>query len=393
MPLSLYAKTQEDFLRLPLTPPDFHDGLDKVPDDDIIELATHVIAIERDALTNLHNLYRSNLAAQRNFKQAVHVIGRTSRQGGRVIVSGMGKSGKIGQKFVATLNSFGIRSAFLHPTEAMHGDLGMVGLNDTVVILTYSGRTPEILSLLSYLPASLPLVAVTSYDDAHSCPLFTGRSSSLCTLLPAPIPRTEVDAFGVPTPTSSTTTALALTDALALALAHQLHASPSAIFHHYHPGGAIGASVAPTGPQLVRSIATKVDDVPLIENQSNPTILDALLTAASSASGWVRPSLETIIAPRQIQRIGRGADLKQSLSSLKDAIVVEKADWISIPAANSIQEAKDWILHMRQSSRGRTFLESGTILGIVDAQQCVSGVVEIEEIMDEDQLQQQPRRI
>ena len=128
MPLSLYAKAQEDFLRLPLTPPDFHDGLDKVPDNDIIELATHVLAIERDALTNLHNLYRSNLAAQRNFKQAVHVIGRTSRQGGRVIVSGMGKSGKIGQKFVATLNSFGIRSAFLHPTEAMHGDLGMVGL-------------------------------------------------------------------------------------------------------------------------------------------------------------------------------------------------------------------------------------------------------------------------
>ncbi|KAL8767072.1 MAG: hypothetical protein Q9209_006299 [Squamulea sp. 1 TL-2023] len=388
-PLSPCAKVQENLLRLPLTPPDFYDGVDKQTDDDIIELATHVIATESDALTNLHDLYRSNSAAQQSFRRAVHVISKTSRHGGRVIVCGMGKSGKIGQKFVATLNSFGIRSAFLHPTEAMHGDLGIIGYNDIIVILTYSGRTPEILSLLPHLPPTLPLVAITSYEDFASCPLFTSRSSNLCTLLPAPIPRAEVEAFGVPTPTSSTTTALALTDALALALAHRLHPSPSAIFHYYHPGGAIGASVAPTKPELMDSIATKVNAVPVIENQQShgsPTVLDALLTAASSASGWVRPSLETIVAPRQIQRIGRRLDLNQQLSSLRDGTVIEKGDWISIPAANSVQEARSWIMHMRQSSRGRTFLKSGTILGIVDAQQCVSGVVEIEEIVNEDQL-------
>ncbi|KAL8881507.1 MAG: hypothetical protein Q9198_001299 [Flavoplaca austrocitrina] len=127
MPLSGYAQVQTNPLRLPLTPPHFLDGLDKEADDDIIGLATHVIATERDALTNLHNLYQSDPAAQRSFKQALQVMGKTSRQGGRIIVSGMGKSGKIGQKFIATLNSFGIRSAFLHPTEAMHGDLGMIG--------------------------------------------------------------------------------------------------------------------------------------------------------------------------------------------------------------------------------------------------------------------------
>lgn len=409
MPRSCCAKGLDNPLRLPLTPPELLDGLDKKSDDDIINLATHVIATERDALTDLHDLYRSDSEAQKSFKQALLVMGKTSRQGGRVIVTGMGKSGKIGQKFVATLNSFGIRSAFMHPTEALHGDLGMIGpvskdscqtgwitaypyrQDDTLVILTYSGRTPEILSLLSHLPAMLPLVAVTSHGDMCSCPLFTGRLSSLCTLLPAPIPCTEIEAFGVPTPTSSTTTALALTDALALALARQLHPRPSAVFHHYHPGGAIGASVAPIGPQLIESIATRTDDVPIIEDrhrQSNPTVLDALLTAARSASGWVRPSLDTIIAPRQIQRIGRGADLNQPLSSLKDMVAVEKLDWISIPGANSIQEAQEWILQMRQSGRGKTFLKSGTILGIVDSQQCVSGVVEIEEIMNEDQLQQ-----
>ncbi|KAL8845390.1 MAG: hypothetical protein Q9176_000026 [Flavoplaca citrina] len=329
MPLSSYAQVQTNPLRLPLTPPNFWDGLDKEADDDIISLATHVIATERDALANLHNLYQSDPAAQRSFKQALHVMGKTSRQGGRIIVSGMGKSGKIGQKFVATLNSFGIRSAFLHPTEAMHGDL-------------------------------------------------------------APIPSTEVDAFGVPTPTSSTTTALALTDALALALARRLHPNPTEIFHHYHPGGTIGASAAPTAPQLIGSIATNVDDVPIIldgQGPKSPTVLDALLTAARSASGWVRASSDTIIAPRQIQRIGRKVDLKEPLSSIGHAIVVEKLDWISIPAANSIQEAQEWILSMRQTSRGRTFLKPGTILGIVDSQKCVSGVVEIEEIMTGDQLQ------
>ena len=262
-----------------------------------------------------------------------------------------------------------------------------------MVILSYSGRTSEFLSLLPHLPATLPLIAVTSHEELSSCPLFTSRSSCLCTLLPAPIPSTEVDAFGVPTPTSSTTTALALTDALAQALARRLHPNPTEIFHHYHPGGAIGASAAPTAPQLIGSIATNVDDVPIIldgQGSKSPTVLDALLTAARSASGWVRPSPDTIIAPRQIQRIGRRVDLKEPLSSIGHAIVVEKLDWISIPAANSIQEAQEWILSMRQTSRGRTFLKPGTILGIVDSQKCVSGVVEIEEIMTEDQLQQQP---
>lgn len=260
------------------------------------------------------------------------------------------------------------------------------------MILTYSGRTPEILSLVPYLPSELPLIAITAYADAAPCPLFAGRFSGLCTLLPAPIPCSEVDAFGVPTPTSSTTTALALTDALALVIARQMHASPPAIFHHYHPGGAIGASVVAKGSRQMESIAIKVDDVPIVaprQVQYKPTILEVILAAASSPSGWVRTSPERIIAPRQIQWIGRTVDLNQGLGSLADGIIVEKGDWISIPAAYTIQEAQDWILHMRQCSRGRTFLKRGTVLGIVDGQQCVSGVVEIEDILDDHRLQDQ----
>ena len=227
--------------------------------------------------------------------------------------------------------------------------------------------------------------------DFSSCALFSQRPSSSCILLPAPIPVAETEAFGVPAPTISTTTALALTDALALAVARRLHPDPQRVFHLHHPGGAIGASTASTRPQLMFDIATMVRDIPIVmprQPQDDATVLDAILTAARSKSGWVRPSPETIISPRQIQLIGHQVNPSQPLRLLGGGIVVEKGDWISVEAANSVQEAQDWILRMRQSERGKTFLKKGTVLGVVDAQKSVSGVVEIEEIVEEHELEQ-----
>ena len=127
MPLSIYAKTQQSFAGLPPTPPDFLDNIGKDGDQESIQVALHVLSAERDGLSSLHELYRNDRAAQRSFNQATNAIKKSSSRGGRTIVSGVGKSGKIAQKFVATLNSFAVRSTFLHPTEAMHGDLGMIG--------------------------------------------------------------------------------------------------------------------------------------------------------------------------------------------------------------------------------------------------------------------------
>ena len=114
--------------------------------------------------------------------------------------------------------------------------------NDTVLVITFSGRTPELLNLLPYLPLTLALIAVTSHVSPSTCPLFESRSPHLSILLPAPVPIPEVESFGVAAPTTSTTVALALTDALAMALARRLHLDPSAVFQGYHPGGAIGLS-------------------------------------------------------------------------------------------------------------------------------------------------------
>ena len=115
------------FVRLPPTPPDLFDSLDKAADEEVTSLALHVLKTERDALSNLHDLYLTDQAAQKGLNQAVNALSRSSSRGGRVIVSGVGKSGKIGQKLVATLNSLAIKSAFLRPTDALHGDLGMIG--------------------------------------------------------------------------------------------------------------------------------------------------------------------------------------------------------------------------------------------------------------------------
>jgi D-arabinose 5-phosphate isomerase GutQ len=89
-------------------------------------IALNVIATERDALTNLEMLYRTNSLAQESIGRAVTQLVKTIKRGGKLIVCGVGKSGKIGRKLEATMNSMAIHSVFLHPTEALHGDLGII---------------------------------------------------------------------------------------------------------------------------------------------------------------------------------------------------------------------------------------------------------------------------
>lgn len=235
------------------------------------------------------------------------------------------------------------------------------------------------------------MIVVTSHTHPSTCPLFYSRPSHLSILLPAPIHISEVTSFGLPAPTTSTTTALALTDALALAIARRLHPDPRAIFHAYHPGGAIGASAPTYGPKTVCNIGTKVDSVPIVNpspGSANVTGRVILLTAAKSPSGWVRLTPSTIIAPRRLQSFGSTADLDCALSlSPTNMMAIEKPDWISIPAGSSVLEARQWVLAMREGPRGKDFLKEGTVLGIVDAKGEVSAVVEIEDVVGEEEVQ------
>ena len=112
---------------LPMTPPDVDEQTNSALNAAAISTAIHVISTERTALAHLERLYETDAVAQDGFINAVSRISKAILNGGKLVVSGVGKSGKIGGKIVATMNSFGIRSAFLHPTEALHGDLGVVG--------------------------------------------------------------------------------------------------------------------------------------------------------------------------------------------------------------------------------------------------------------------------
>lgn len=114
---------------LPMTPPD--PDIDPIPSIDPIVLLSldtvvHVISTEREALVNLEQIYKTDQLSRASMERAVDQVTSTINGGGKLVICGVGKSGKIGEKLVATMNSLGIQSCSLHPTEALHGDLGMI---------------------------------------------------------------------------------------------------------------------------------------------------------------------------------------------------------------------------------------------------------------------------
>lgn len=149
--------------------------------------------------------------------------------------------------------------------------------NDVLLLITFSGKTPELLNLLPHLPAELPLIALTSHTSYHTLPLVGERGNTI--LLPTPIPESEVASFGIAAPTTSTTVTMALGDALALASADRLHSctgagepvGPREVFRRNHPGGAIGIAnsllMDKGGVERIRALAVCWADIPIADEQ------------------------------------------------------------------------------------------------------------------------------
>jgi arabinose-5-phosphate isomerase len=198
----------------------------------------NVVRIEADALQRLADRIAGPMGQA--FSDAVELL---SCCAGRVVVTGMGKSGLVARKIAATLSSTGTPSLFLHPAEALHGDLGMITRGDLVIALSSSGDTEEILSLLPTIKR-LEVKLITLTGD----PIFSGNGKRLSPLaqaadvaLDCSIDK-EACSLGL-APTASTTTMLALGDALAVALADK-KGFKEEDFADLHPGGKLGKKLA-----------------------------------------------------------------------------------------------------------------------------------------------------
>jgi arabinose-5-phosphate isomerase len=227
------------------------------------DLGESVVRIEAEALRALADRLAGPMAA--DFDRAVNLLNNCQ---GRVVVTGMGKSGIIGRKIAATLSSTGTPSLFMHPVEALHGDLGMVVRGDIVLALSASGESEEILRLLATLKRlQVPLISMSCDEIYRTSFSENARATRLSTLAAAAdialdcSVAKEACTLGL-APTASTTTMLALGDALAMALAEK-RGFKEDDFANLHPGGKLGKRLA-----RVESLMHTGDAIPRVTPQT-----------------------------------------------------------------------------------------------------------------------------
>jgi hypothetical protein len=313
--------------------------------------------------------------------------------------------------------------------------------NDTVLLISFSGRSPELLSLLPHLPATVPVIALTSHTHPASCPLLSLHGPlGMGILLPAPIHEDEEASFGVRAPTSSTTVALSLGDALAIATARKLHTAtgknPAEVFRGFHPGGAIGAAAAETPlttpssgmstrtfdsptssvslpweeitntplippftlqspPEqrvISRDMLVPLDQIPTASPSSSQSpgdvrLLDILLTAIQhpNARSWVLLSPSEIIPPRRIRALlSPSGDMDMRVSEVmaknpSTPFIVPRSKWLLVPDSTPLAE----IRHTVSESRNRS--DPVTVVAVVKDMTSPGsflGLVEAEDLLD-----------
>ena len=226
------------------------------------DTARRVIREEADALNTLADALDGALA------DAVELILNAK---GRIIISGIGKSGHIARKIAATLASTGTPAHFVHPAEASHGDLGMVTRGDVVLAISNSGEAPELANLIAYTQRfGIPLIGMTSRPKSS-----LAIQSDIVLLMPK---LREACGTGV-VPTTSTTMTLALGDALSVAIMeHRAFSADN--FRDFHPGGKLGSQLSRVG-----DLMHKKDAVPLVGEKT--PMSDTLLTISQKGFGVV----------------------------------------------------------------------------------------------------------
>jgi arabinose-5-phosphate isomerase len=264
---------------------------------------SNVVRIEAEALRALAERIAGPMAA--DFEQAVECLHSC---GGRVVVTGMGKSGLIARKIAATFSSTGTPAVYLHPAEALHGDLGMLVSGDVVVALSASGETEEILSLLATI-RRIGNKLITITGDA----LYSGNSHSRRSTLAQAADIAldcsidkEACSLGL-APTASTTAMLALGDALAMALAEK-RGFKEEDFANLHPGGKLGKRLA-----RVSQLMQTGDAIPRVSPQTR--MPDVIYEMSRKGLG-----VTTVVEGNKLIGIISDGDLRRLLERQKDVL-------------------------------------------------------------------------
>lgn len=289
-----------------------------------LEIAKEVLQTES------RELARASSELDQRFNEAVHLLGDTT---GKVIVIGVGKSGLVGSKIAATLASTGTSSFFIHPTEAMHGDLGMVDSCDTVLAISYSGESEELVSILPHLKSShIALIGMTANQDSS-----LARYSDIW--LNIQITK-EACPLNV-APTSSTTLTMAMGDALAVALMHRRNFSRQD-FARLHPGGSLGKRLFVKVADMMRC-----ENLPIVSHETLLKDAIVVMSAGRLGSLVITDSEDKIIGLLSDGDLRRALmqqdfDLNQSVIeyATKDPWTVEGDDMLASEALRLIEEKK-----------------------------------------------------
>ncbi|GBR07568.1 KpsF/GutQ family sugar-phosphate isomerase [Gluconobacter frateurii] len=306
--------------------------------------ALHTLAAERQGLEALEAAFHSSLGSA--FSKAVD---RILNCPGRLIVTGIGKSGHIGRKIQATLASTGTPSLFVHPAEASHGDLGMVAAGDLILALSNSGETAELAAILSYASHKhLGVIAITSVETSA-----LARAAEIALVLPK---AREACPMGL-APTTSTLLQLALGDALAIALLEKRGFTASD-FQTFHPGGRLGARLRP-----VRELMHTGDALPL--GKTSLSLRSVILEMTRKAFGCMGVTDDAGVLCGLIT----DADLRRALHRDLDATTAEEVMNRSPITTTPATLAQDVLLLMNARSKPITSLfvvgEDGRPQGII----------------------------
>jgi arabinose-5-phosphate isomerase len=311
-----------------------------------------LIRIEAEALLRLAARLEDGMSA--HFARAVELVVECGRRRGRVVVTGIGKSGIIAQKLVATFNSTGTPALFLHPAEALHGDLGMLAKGDLVLALSSSGETEEILRLLPTLKRIGD--ALISFCCAMTSTLALASDVALDLSV-------EQEACGMGlAPTASTTVMLALGDALAIAVSLK-KGFRAEDFADLHPGGKLGRKLA-----RVRELMHSGDAVPRV---AAATPMPAVIYEMSRKG----LGMTTVTEGETLIGILSDGDLRRLLES-------KGPDALSMTAAEAMNAAPKTIPPDEFAARALSIMEEKKItsLVVVDSARTVSGVLHLHDL-------------